>query len=105
MQLDPDFLAAKLLLADACGRMHWLSADPDGSYAGKAHTLVAEITRRWPDRPDAQLAPGHVHYNIERDHARALAAFQAVQARSPDEPRLMRAISATLKRLGGRMSF
>ena len=56
VQLDPDFLAAKLLLADAYGRMHWLRADPDGSFASKAQALAAEITQRWPERPEALLA-------------------------------------------------
>ena len=100
VQLDPDFLAAKLLLADAYGRMHWLRADPDGSFASKAQALAAEITQRWPERPEALLAQGQIHYNIERDDARALAAFKAVQMRLPNHPAVMTAISASLKRLG-----
>jgi Flp pilus assembly protein TadD len=100
VQLDPDFLVAKVLLADAYGRMHWLRADPDGSFASKAQTLAAEITRRWPDHPETQMARGQIHYSIERDYARALAAFEAVQTRLPKDPRVMRAISASLKRLG-----
>ncbi len=99
VQLDPDFLAAKLLLADAYGRMHWLRADPDGSFAAKARQLADEIARRWPERPEAQLAQGQIHYNIERDYARALAAFQAVQARLPKDPAVMIGISSSLKRL------
>ena len=100
VQLDPDFLTAKLLLADAYGRMHWLRADPDGSFASKAQALAAEITQRWPERPEALLAQGQIHYNIERDYARALAAFKAVQMRLPNHPAVMTAISASLTRLG-----
>ena len=100
LQLDPDFLAAKLLLVEAYGRMPWLVADPDGSFAAKARQLTDEITQRWPERPEAQLAQALIHYTIEQDYARALTAFQAMQARLSNHPMVSRGISVSLKRLG-----
>jgi TolB-like protein len=99
VRLDPDFLAAQVLLAEAYGRMYWLRADPDGRYLALARQLVGQVAARWPDRPEAELAQAQLSYNIDRDYARALQGFEAVRRRLPNDPAVLNGISASLKRL------
>jgi TolB-like protein/Flp pilus assembly protein TadD len=97
---DPDFLEARVLLAEAYGRMNWLNADPDGQFAAKARQLVADIVQRWPERPQAQLAQGQLLYNLERDYTQALVHFTAARERLPNDPVLLSSLSNSYKRLG-----
>jgi len=100
VRLDPDFLAAQMMLAEAHGRMYWLRADPDGRYMAQARQRVALIGERWPDRPEAELARAQLSYNIDRDYAAALHGFESVRLRLPNHPDVLNGISASLKRLG-----
>ncbi len=100
IQLDPQFLVAHVLLAEAHGRMHWLRADPDGRHLTRAMQLVADIAARWPGRLEAELAQAQLNYNVEKDYARALQAFEALRARAPNHPVILSFVSACLKRLG-----
>jgi TolB-like protein len=100
VRLDPDFLAAQVLLAEAYGRMYWLRADPDGRYLALARERVAHIGERWPDRAETELARAQLSYNIDRDYDRTLEAFEAVRLHLPNHPEVLRGISASLKRLG-----
>ncbi len=100
VRLDPDFLAAQVQLAEAYGRMYWLRSDPDGRYLVQARQLVAQIGERWPDRPEAALAKAQLSYNVDRDYAGALQAFESVRLRLPNHPDVLKGISASLKRLG-----
>jgi hypothetical protein len=100
VRLDPDFLAAQVLLAEAYGRMYWLRADPDGRYLALARERVEHIGERWPDRAEAELARAQLSYNVDRDYARALQAFEAVRLRLPNHTAVLNGISGSLKRLG-----
>jgi hypothetical protein len=105
IQLDPQFLAAHVLLAEAHGRMHWLRADPDGRHLTRARQLVADIAARWPGRLEAELAQAQLIYNVDQDYARALLAFEALRARAPNHPVILSFISACLKREGHYEAF
>jgi TolB-like protein len=102
---DPAFLQARVLLAEAYGRMNWIAADPDGSYAGKARQAVAEILERWPDHPQSRVAQGQLLYNLERDYAGALAQFDAAREQLPNDKELQLSIGASLKRLNRDAAF
>ncbi len=90
-----------VLKSNAAGRQEASAgrADPDGSFAAKARQSVAEISQRWPEHPEAQLAQAQLLYNIDRDYAGALNEFQALQARLPNHPKVNVGISSSLKRL------
>jgi TolB-like protein len=103
--LDPEFLAAQAMLAEAHGRLYWLREDPDGQHRDRARALVAQIGERWPDRPEAELARAQLSYTIDRDYGRALHAFQAARRRLPNDPAVLEGISNSLKRLGRREEF
>jgi TolB-like protein/Flp pilus assembly protein TadD len=102
---DPDFLQARVSLADAYGRINWQGDDLDGSYAKKARQAVADLVQRWPDRPQSRIAQGQLLYNLERDYAPALKHFEAARAQLPGDGELLRSISACLKRLGHNQAF
>ena len=97
---DPDFLQARVLLAEAYGRMNWTNSDPDGSYADKARKAVAAIVQRWPDHPQSQVAQGQLLYNLEREYARALTHFEAAREQLRGDIELLNSISFSLKQLG-----
>ena len=105
IQLDPQFLVAHVLLAEAHGRMHWLRADPDGRHLARARELVADVAARWPGRLEAELAQAQLTYNVDQDYARALQAFEALRARAPNHPVILSFISACLKREGHYEAF
>jgi TolB-like protein len=102
---DAGFLEARVLLAEAYGRMVWLDADPEGRYAGKARQALAQILERWPDHPQARIAQGQLLYNLDRDFAGALAHFEAARAQLPNDFALLISISASLRRLGRNEAF
>ncbi len=102
---DPDFLQARVLLANAYGRINWQGDDLDGGYANKAKLAVADLVQRWPDHPQSRIAQGQLLYNLERDYAPALAHFEAASAQLPGHFELLRSISACLKRLGQNQAF
>jgi TolB-like protein len=79
LALDPDFLQAKVLLADQLGR--W---QKPGSNE-RALRLVTEIRQRWPDHILALRALGHYRYTVEGNYAGALEAYQAVVAELPND--------------------
>jgi len=102
---DPDFLQAKVLLAEAYGRMKWTNSDPDGSFAEKARHMVAQIVQRWPDHPQSHIAQGQLLYNLERDSAGALTHFEAARNQLPNDVALLHSLSGSLKRLGRAPEF
>jgi tetratricopeptide (TPR) repeat protein len=102
---DPDFLQAKVLLAESYGRMKWTNSDPDGSFAEKARHMVAEIVQRWPDHPQSRIAQGQLLYNLERDSAGALTHFEAARTQLPNDVELLHSLSGSLKRLGRAPEF
>ncbi len=102
---DPDFLDARVQLAEAYGRMYWLGEDPDNQYVGKARALVADINARWPGRPESLLAQAQLLYNVDRNYAASLQKFQAVQVSMPGNIAVVRGISSSLKRLGRNQHF
>ncbi len=99
VRLDPEFLAAQVMLAEAYGRMYWLRSDPDGRYLTQARQQVARIGERWPDRAETELARGQLSYNVDRDYVRALQHLESARLRLPNEPAVLRGITASLKRL------
>ena len=105
VEADPEFLAARVQLAEAYGRMYWLGEDPDGRYAAKARALVADINRRWPDRPEGALAQAQLLYNVDRNYEAALQKFRAAQESLPGDPAILRGISSSLKRLDRAKEF
>ena len=102
---DPDFLDARVLLAEAYGRMYWLGEDPDNRYVAKARALVADINARWPDRPESVLAQAQLLYNVDRNYAAALQKFELAQVSLPGELAVVRGISSSLKRLRRNQEF
>ena len=102
---DPDFLQARVLLAEAYGRMYWLGQDPHNQYVAKARALVADIRKRWLDRPDSQLAQAQLLYNVDRNYEAALQGFRAVEAALPGDTGVIRGISSCFKRLGRAREF
>lgn len=103
--LDPAFLSAEVLLAEAYGRMHWTGADPDGSYRAKAAKLIDYIKERWSGRPEAALASAQFSYNVERDYASALDQYQQLAVSLPHNVDVMFGIAASLKRLNRNEEF
>jgi TolB-like protein len=77
--LDPEFLQAKLFLADMLGR------SPEPGSDEQALRLVTEIRQRWPNHILAQRALGHYRYTVEEDYAGALEAYQSVVAELPND--------------------
>ena len=102
---DPDFLAARVQLAEAYGRMYWLGEDPENQYVGKARALVADINTRWPSSPESLLAQAQLLYNVDRNYAAALQKFQAAQASLPGDIAVVQGISNSLKRLRRNQPF
>ena len=102
---DPDFLQARVLLAEAYGRMYWLGEDPDRQYVAKARALVTDITKRWPGRPDSLLAQAQLLYNVDRNYEAALQGFRAIEADLPGDMSVSRGISNSLKRLDRAKEF
>jgi TolB-like protein len=98
--LDADFLEARVRLVEAYGRMGWLGQDPENEYADKAHAQLAEIERRWPDRPESRLARGYFTYTVDEDYEKSLAEFRALEAIWPNDPRVGIYVAASLKWLG-----
>jgi len=99
IELDPDFLQARVALVEAYGRIVWFGADADGSFEAKARALVAEIGRRWPDTTESRMAQAQFDYTVRRDYAAALAQFQAIQAERPNDAVVVIFVGASLKRL------
>ncbi|MCX7041401.1 MAG: hypothetical protein NT117_01660 [Gammaproteobacteria bacterium] len=102
---DPGFLRARVMLAESYGRMYWLGEDPDNQYVAKARALVADISKRWPDRPDSQLAQAQLLYNADRNYEAALQGFRAVEGALPGDISVVSGISSSLKRLGRAKDF
>jgi TolB-like protein len=98
--LDPEFLDARVRLVEAYGRMAWLGQDPENEYAGKARAQLAEIERRWPDRPESRLARGYYTYTVVEDYEQSLAEFRALEAIWPNDPRVGIYVAASFKWLG-----
>ena len=103
--LDPEFLLAQVMLAEAYGRMFWLGEDPDGSYRTKSAALIADMKARWPERPEVALAAAQFTYNVERDYAAALAQFKKIESQLPNSSEVLFGISGSLKRLSRNEEF
>ncbi|CAN5323488.1 hypothetical protein BH11PSE14_BH11PSE14_05770 [soil metagenome] len=99
VRLDPEFLQAKVALVEAYGRLYWFGDDPEGSFKAKAMAELRDIERRWPDRPEATQARGYYLYTVERDYTGALAEFQSLALRFPNDPQIAQFVAACLKRL------
>jgi TolB-like protein len=102
---DPGFLRARVMLADAYGRVNWQGDDLDGSYANKARQAVADLVQRSPEHPQSRIAQGQLLYNLKHDYAPALKHFEAARAQLPGDGELLRSISGCLKRLGQNQAF
>lgn len=105
LRLDPTMLPAMTILVEAHGRMPWLGRDPDGRHEARARELLTTIRERWPQRPEAGLALALYLYTVERDYARALVEFRAVQPAMPNEVAMLAGIAGALKRLDRREEF
>jgi len=99
IELDPNFLQARVLLVEAYGRIVWFGADADGAFEAKARALVADIGRRWPDTTESRLAQAQFDYTVRRDYAAALAQFQAIETERPNDAVVVIYVGASLKRL------
>jgi TolB-like protein len=100
LDLDPEFLEAKILLAFAHGRMVWSREDPDGDHARAALDIVEEVQSRWPLRPEAGIARGDYLYTVAEDFDRAYKAYASVQLQRPNDLHVLAQMSYALKRLG-----
>jgi TolB-like protein len=102
---DPGFLAARVLLAEAYGRMKFFNRDLDGRFAAKAREAVAAIVQRWPNHPQSRIAQGQALYNLDRDYAGAFGHFEAARAQLPNDVQLLSGIALCLKRLERHEAF
>jgi TolB-like protein len=99
LALDPDFLQAKVMLADMLGRASEPGSDD------RALRLVTEIRQRWPNHVLAQRALGHYRYTVEHDYASALEAYQSVVAELPNDIVSVVNVRNAYKRLDRRTEF
>jgi TolB-like protein len=105
LALDPEFLLAQVMLAEAYGRMFWLGEDADGSYRDKSAALIADMKARWPDRPEVALAAAQFTYNVERDYATSLSQYQQLESQLPNDSEVLFGIAGSLKRLNRNEEF
>ncbi len=97
--LDPEFIEAKVYLADAHGRMAWLDEDADGEHEKRALALVADMQRRWPERFETRWAQADLTYNVSKDYAAALAMYQPLLIERPNSVDIAISVASSLKRL------
>ncbi len=103
--MAPDFLQARVRLAEAYGRMYWTGEDPDNQYVTKARALVADIKKRWPGRPESLVAQAQLLYNVDRNYEAALQGFRTAETSLSGEIDVLSGISSSLKRLGRAKEF
>ena len=103
--LDPDFLDAQVLLAQAYGRMYWHGVQDGVAYSEKALELVTDIRRRWPDRIEGHIALAGYHYTVERDYSAALAEYQKVEKVYPNSVDVLMGLLTSYKRLDRNEEF
>jgi tetratricopeptide (TPR) repeat protein len=101
---DPNFVAAHVMLAEAYGRLYWTGEGNDNDVA-KARALVADIRKRWPDRPESTLAEAQFLYNVKRDYVAASAKFHQLQPLMPNNLAIAQGISSSAKRLDRHAEF
>lgn len=95
--LDPEFAQARVVLAEAYGRIYWLGEDPDGSFLAKARAQVDQLEKRSPDGFHTRHAQALIAYLL-RDYPRALGLFQALAAEQPNNSEILLFVSSALKR-------
>ncbi|MEO8161705.1 MAG: hypothetical protein ABI588_09820, partial [Arenimonas sp.] len=100
VRLDPTFRNARVMLAEAYGRVAWLGEDPDGSFERKTASELAAIEKAWPGSDEARQARANYFYTIERDYAAALALLQPLALERPNDMQIASGIAGCLKRLG-----
>jgi TolB-like protein len=101
---DPDFLAARVLLAEAYGRLYWTGEGGEAEVV-KARALVAGIRERWPDRAESTLAEAQFLYNVQRDYPAAMEKFRQLQAQLPNDLAVAQGMSSSAKRLDRHEEF
>ena len=103
IDIDPDFLQAKVHLVGMLGRVG--RYDPDGKAHARALRLLSEIQQRWPDHILTRRALGAYHYTVERDYEQALEEYQAVVAIAPSDIVAVVNLRNAYKRLDRREEF
>jgi TolB-like protein len=101
---DPEFLAARVMLAEAYGRLYWIGEGGENEVA-KARALVAGIRERWADRPESTLAEAQFLYNVRRDYPAAMEKFRQLQAQLPSDRAVVLGLSSSAKRLDRHEEF
>jgi len=99
IELDPNFLQARVALVEAYGRIVWFGADADGAFEAKARAMLADIVRRWPGDIESRLAQAQFDYTVQRNYAAALEQFKAIEAERPNDALVVSYVGASLKRL------
>ena len=66
-ELDPDFLAAWLMMMEISGLAIWFTPDPDGRHLQRLRSALAKIQARAPDSPESNFAIGIYHYYVTLD--------------------------------------
>lgn len=96
--LDPDFLQAKVFLANTYGRS-------GGEFDERALQLVTEIREQWPDHFYSNIAFGQYLYNVKRDYQGALDQFDSVVVAMPSDIVAVVNIRNAYKRLDRREQY
>ena len=99
---DPQFALAWARLVNARLLLYWSgnAAVPDPALAVSARAAANRAVQLAPDLPEAGLAMAQIKYRVDLDYAGALAAFNAVLVRRPQNIDALMGKAQSLRRLG-----
>jgi serine/threonine-protein kinase len=80
--------------------LYWEKWDRSEERAAQARHEAERALELSPELPQAHIAMGTYRYRIQRDYDRALEHFQAARTSLPNDPEVLRYISAVLRRQG-----
>lgn len=99
IELDPNFLKARVMLVEVYGRLVWTGSDPTGEYRIKAKATLDYIQTRHPNSIEAAHALGGYLYTIERDYAGTLKALEKVLLEHSNDTEVLLRVASSHKRL------
>ena len=99
IELDSDFLKARVMMVEVYGRLVWTGSDPTGEYKIKAKETLDAILAKHPDSIEAASALGNYLYTVERDYAGSLNAMDKVLMAHPNDSEVLLRVASAYKRL------
>ena len=93
LALDPSFVAAWILLGEACGWEVWFYNDPDGDNLRCAEEAVARVEALAPGTPEAAAAKGHFLYQVKKDFRGTLAMLEPIAPERPNDAQITKRIA------------